>query len=302
MFAENEASVSVGVYAAATGHYHSGAFYPRRGFKSLVDGLASTIGKFGGTVEYGAKITKLTIRNGKIDKIATTKDMYEPYYVISTLPPRTVCKLIDSCNSDNFIYAPSNAISGLYIGVKDYPAIAKKLAGRNYWWQAGTRAVDFDNPDMTEDPALLYISSPTANGNGYAEHNNALQSLVVYAPGNFAQANNAWRKGAEAYQTLKARLAERILHKLENIGFPDLRQHLIFTEVITPLDINQAVGAEKGNAYGRKQNVGNVLREVPPIPDVDNLDFACATVGLPGIATAFQTARILVERLSGIAI
>jgi len=302
MFAENESSVSVGVYAAATGHYHSGAFYPRHGFKSLIDGLASTIEKFGGTVQQGAQVNKLTVGNGNLDHIETTKGTYEPYYVISTLPPRTVCKLIDSCNSEKFIYEPSNAISGLYIGVKDYPAIAEKLAGRNYWWQAGTRAVDFDNPDMTEDPELLYISSPTANGNGYTEPNNAIQSLVVYAPGNFTQAHDARRKGADAYQSLKSRLTERILDKLENIGFPQLRQHLIFTETITPLDINQAVGAEKGNAYGRKQNVANVLREVPPIPDIDNLEFACATVGLPGIATAFQTARILVERLSGIAI
>jgi hypothetical protein len=68
------------------------------------------------------------------------------------------------------------------------------------------------------------------------------------------------------------------------------------------LDLYQTLGAERGNAYGRKQNVSNVLEEVPPIPGIDNLEFACATVGLPGIATAFQTARILVERLSGISI
>ncbi len=302
MFAENEASVSVGIYAAATGHYHSGAYYPRYGFKSLIDGLSSIIVKYGGKLHYGTKVTKLTVKNGKIDHLETTNGIYEPYYLISTLSPRMVCRLIDSCNSESFIYAPSNAISGLYIGVKDYPAIAKKLAGKNYWWQTGTRAVDFDHPDMTAEPALLYVSSPTANGNGYTERNNAIQSLVVYAPGNFNQAHDAWRKGAEEYQSLKSRFAERIMDKLESIWFPDLRRHLLFTETLTPLDINQAVGAEKGNAYGRKQNVANVLREVPPIPDIDNLEFACATVGLPGIATAFQTARILAERLSGVAI
>lgn len=302
IFVENESSVSVGVYAAGTGHYHSGAFYPRHGFKSLIDGLSSIIVKYGGALHQGNKVTKLTVKNGNIDHIETTGGIYEPFHVISTMTPRMVCKLINPCNSENFIYSPSNGITGLYIGVKDYPAIAKKLAGKNYWWQAGTRAVDFDNPNMTEEPAFLYISSPTANGNGYTKRDNAIQSLVVFAPGNFTQAHNAMRKGPDEYQALKSGVADRILNKLENMWFPELRQHLILTETITPLDIYQTLGAERGNAFGRKQNVANVLREVPPIPDIDNLEFACATVGLPGIATAFQTARILVERLSGVAI
>jgi phytoene dehydrogenase-like protein len=303
MFVENESSVSVGVYAAGTERYHAGAFYPRYGFKSLIDGLSSVIVKFGGMVEKGKKVTKITVKNGKIDHLETNGgDIYEPYYVISTMTPRMVCKLIEACNSENFIYSPSNSITGLYIGVHDYPAINQKLAGKNYWWQAGTRAVDFDNPDMTEEPAFLYISSPTANGNGYIQRNNAIQSLVVFIPGNFNQAYHTWRQGKDAYESLKSRLAERILNKLENLWFPDLRQHLIFTECLTPLDLYQTLGAERGNAYGRKQNVSNVLEEVPPIPGIDNLEFACATVGLPGIATAFQTARILVERLSGISI
>ncbi len=302
MFAENEASVSVGVYAAATGHYHAGAFYPRHGFKSLIDGLAAAIEKFDGTVQTGARVNKLTVADGNLAQIETAKGTYAPDYVISTLPPRMVCQLIDSCPGGQFIYEPSNAISGLYIGVKDYPAIAAKLAGRNYWWQAGGAAVDFDNPDMTAAPELIYLSSPTANGNGYSGSDKSLQSLVVYTPGNFTQASQARSQGAAAYQSFKARLTERILDKLENLWFPQLRQHLIFTETLTPLDIQQAVGAERGNAYGRKQNVANVLREVPPIAAICNLEFACATVGLPGIATAFQTARILVERLSGVTI
>jgi phytoene dehydrogenase-like protein len=301
MFSENEASVSVGVYAAATGHYHSGAFYPRYGFKSLVDGLSSVIVRSGGMLHLGKKVTKLTVKNNNIDRIETADGTYEPFYVISTLAPRIVCKMIASCNTNDFIYSPSNAITGLYIGVKDYSAI-DKLAGKNFWWQEGTRAVDFDSPDMTREPAFLFVSSPTANGNKYMKRNNARQSLVVFTPGNFHQAQNAFRKGAAEYQSLKTRTTEGILNKLEKIWFPNLRKHLIFTEILTPMDIHQAVGAEKGNAYGRKQNVDNVLREVPPIADIDNLEFACATVGLPGVATGFQTARILVERLSGISI
>ena len=303
MFVENESSVSVGVYAAGTERYHAGAYYPRYGFKSLIDGLSSVIMRSGGMVEKGKNIAKITVKNGKIDHLEITDGgIYEPYYVISTMPPRMVCNLIEACDSESFIYSPSNSITGLYIGVHDYPAITQKLAGKNYWWQAGTRAVDFDSPDMTEEPAFLYISSPTANGNGYIQHNNAIQSLVVFTPGNFNQAQQAWCQGKNAYDSLKSRLAERILSKLENLWFPELRQHLIFTECLTPLDLYQTLGAERGNAYGRKQNVSNVLREVPPIQGIDNLEFACATVGLPGIATAFQTAKLLVERLSGTSI
>ena len=60
------------------------------------------------------------------------------------------------------------------------------------------------------------------------------------------------------------------------------------------------MGCEAGNVYGRRMTARSVLSRVAKIPGVDNLHVACATTGLAGIASGFQTAALLVERLAGI--
>jgi tetrahydromethanopterin S-methyltransferase subunit F len=44
----------------------------------------------------------------------------------------------------------------------------------------------------------------------------------------------------------------------------------------------------------------SILQGVEKIPRLENLHIACASAGLPGIATGFQAAALLVEKLTGV--
>lgn len=300
IFAENEANVSVGVYAAATGYYHSGATYPRYGFQCLVDELSKFVKISGGKVETGKKVNKLILTNKRVVEILCEDgSRYGSDLVISNLSPRLTCKLVGAKYCRDVKYDPSNSLICCFIVVSaDYAEIAE-LTGKNYWWQNGHSEVNFEDPDMIEKPAMLYVHSPSSNDIGYTNTSAGLQSLVVYAPGNFKQAKSFFEKGPEQYQLLKEKIAEQMLQALERQLFPELSGHVRTLTIYTPWDTYQELGAEQGNVYGRKPDVSNILRDIRSIKGIKNLHIACASVGLPGIATCFQTANILVEKLTG---
>jgi len=59
------------------------------------------------------------------------------------------------------------------------------------------------------------------------------------------------------------------------------------------------MGAENGNVYGRRLNPTSVLTSVSKIDSFSNLNLASATIGLPGVATCFNTASLIFRKMTG---
>ncbi len=68
---------------------------------------------------------------------------------------------------------------------------------------------------------------------------------------------------------------------------------------MTPYDLFLRTRGEAGNAYGRRLTAESLLTRPYGLLGVTNLHIACASAGMPGIATAFQTAALLAERITG---
>ena len=302
IFAENSSSVSVGVYAAATGYYHSGATYPIYGFDQLINSLAQVINDNFGTVLSNRRVIKIVAEKKHIKYIKCSDDSYfNTDLVISAPSPRNTCKLIDGCDINKFNYDPSNSLTTCFIGIKNYSKLSE-LRGRNFWWQDFPKKVDFDNPNMLNEPTLLFASSSTMNSLSNSHDEDKLDALTVFAPGNFKQSKKAFELGKSSYSEFKKKVSEKIISKLNEVFFPEIINNIEFIEVYSPWDIFTELGSELGNVYGRKPDVENALDRVRSLDYLDNLQVACATVGQPGIATAFQTAAVLVERLTSIKI
>ena len=97
------------------------------------------------------------------------------------------------------------------MGLNDYPGLAS-IERKNFWWQAYPSEVDFDSPDMTRMPTMLYVGSETANGVRYEGSKTKLQGLTIFAPGNFYQAKDAYEQGTQALEELKAVKATLIIY------------------------------------------------------------------------------------------
>jgi phytoene dehydrogenase-like protein len=300
IFALSPQSVSVSVYAAATGSILEGAYIPKHGMVELVNSLASTIAGHGGSVTTGKRVTRLSVSNGRVLGVACADgSQVDCDLVISTLSPRLTCSLIPGCRPGQFMYRPSNSLVSCFLQVSGFSGV-EKLARRNYWWQAFPEEVDYLEPDMEAEPTMLFANSVAASGVAYEGDAPGVQGLTVFAPGNFAQALSAFQDSPERHDQLKAIIADRVISQLDRRLLPGIQRAVKTIQVHTPLDLFHELGAEAGNVYGRRADVDSVLKTAGEIPGVDNLHITCATVGQAGVATAFQTALLLVDKLTGI--
>jgi all-trans-retinol 13,14-reductase len=301
IFAENESEMSAIAYIVGTGNYHTGAWYPEKGFAHFFDSLSSVIRKNGGSVETGKKVVRLEVKDTGVEKV-TCEDgsSYQCDFVLSDISPRLTCSLLGR-GTEFYDYTPSHSIPTCCIGIKGGLQSIADMKGRNYWWQDGNE-VDYKNPDVTAPPRMLFIASPSANGFGKAEENKN-DSLVAFCPGNYHQEKMIYETGSEAIQKFKSKLADDIVDILERNVFPGIKSKLLFAETLSSIDIERDTAGESGNAYGRRMNVKEILKG--SIDDKDfpqNLYNVSATKNSPGIANGIFTAGLLLNELTGIEI
>ena len=303
VFAENQSEISVVIYAAATGSYHSGAFVPEKGFGSLVEALCQTIKKYNGTILPGKRVMKI-INDGEFATSVSCADnsQYDCDIVISNQSPRLTCKMLNNCKLSQYHYKPSNSLVSCFIVLRDSEKIRKTLRLKNYWWQDSNAVVDFNKPDMNKMPTMLFISSPSAN---FSSPASSLEndSMVIFIPGNFEQSKRMKEQGDVAYQQFKAQVAENIVTILNDKVFPGINDKIVSVQVETPWDIHLLTGAEDGNVYGKRLTAQSVLsNQYGTIMKIRNLYIGCSTIGLPGVATCFRTATIICRKISGLKI
>lgn len=300
VFAENESTLSLGVYAAATGYYHAGATYPERGFHALIGALVSVIEANGGRVLCSKRVTRLRVVHDRVASVLCSDDTgYEGDLIISNLSPRRTLGLIQPSPNGIARYQPSNSLLTCCIGLRGYQDLENLFLGRNFWWQDGDCEVEFARPDMSRPPRHLFVSSPSAVGMGGGGSGRADQSLIVFAPASYDQAKRAWDRGESDHDELRTIVSHQVIQAVDQRLLPGLASHVTFARAFTPMDIEHEVGAERGNVYGRSLAAKHVDLGLGASGLPENVHLAGATIGLPGVATAFQTARILVERITG---
>ena len=298
IFAECESEMSAIAFIVGTGNYHKGAWYPLKGFHHFFNSMTSVIGENGGSVERGKKVIRLEVGDNLVKNVICADGSEYPCdYVFSDISPRLTYKLMGR-EKHKFDYTPSHCIPTLCIGFEKGLDSLKKMKGRNYWWQDGNE-VNYNDPDVTAPPRMLYIGSPTENDTSHLE-NCDKDGLVVFCAGNYLQEKEIYKKGDHEVKLFKKNLADDVINILEKNVFPGIKSKLLFVEVISSIDIETATDSEMGNAYGRRMSVkellkGNIDEEGCP----ENLFNVSATKNSPGIAGGIYSATKLFEELTG---
>ncbi len=298
IFAENEAEMSAIAFIIGTGNYHSGAWFPKNGFFHFFDSMSSVIRTSGGSVETGKRVVRLETTNTRVTKaICEDSTIYECDFIFSDVSPRITSSLLGT-GEEKFEYSPSRSIPTCCLGIKGGLESIADMKGRNYWWQNGNE-VNYDNPDVTNSPQMLFIGSPTASGFGRIEGGTD-DALVMFCPGNYHQEKKIYKNGPEAVRQFKQKLADDIVDILDRNVHPGIKSKLKFAEIISSIDIENDTDGELGNAYGRRLSVdeihkGTITEENCP----QNLYNVSATKNSAGIAGGIFTAELLFEELTG---
>jgi phytoene dehydrogenase-like protein len=303
IFLENESTVSSICFGASTGVYHAGADYPRYGFRSLIDALADCIKEHGGTVEVNKCVIELEIERGRIvSGRCEDGELFHPDFVISNIAPGLISRLIENGAQLKYNITPSHTVISLFIGLEGYPGLSDMFNGRNIWWQDGKGEVEYREVDMTRSPRMLYVSSPSCNGTENRNDFPDNHSVIVFSPGSYIQAKQAFNQNIEEHEILREKIIEVHLDQLENRLLPKIRSYIKYIRVMTPYEIEQETFAEQGGVYGRRGTPKSLLSQPLSKTGVDNLCFACAATGAAGIASGMQTAAIIAEEMTGVKI
>jgi all-trans-retinol 13,14-reductase len=303
IYAENFSSISAVMFCGATGSYNSGAQYPRFGFKKLISSLVSKIESNGGSVETNKKVIRIEEKNHMIEKVVCADGTsYKSDIFISNISPRLTCELIHTEKNRKFKYEPSNPLTTCLIGVSDYPELKTKLSRKNIWFYPNNKEVDYERPNPLETPRMLYIGSPTLNGDYNKNENPEHHSIITFSPGNYEQAKQQYELGEQAYSEYCHIIQDQILSTIDELIIPGIKKHIKVTKIITPWDLHEELGCEKGNVYGKRLTAASILRGVGDLPKIENLHFASATMGMPGIVNGVQNANFLLNKIAGIQI
>jgi hypothetical protein len=285
IFAIPPTRLPVAFYCGAMGAYHAGALAPAQGFGHLVEALAGAIRDRGGAVRLGARAVRLEVSGQRVVAVHCADGTQHPCdLVLSNLSPRRTAALTPERRGPRQRYRPSNSLCTCYLGTT-HPGVPGRVGARNLWWVPLGRDPDFDGPDMTAPPGMMYL--------GRAGAANGVHPLVVFVPGNYAQAAAAAAEGPARHAALQKDIGHRVVECIDRHLLRGFRETVRFVQVDTPWDTAQATGAEDGAAYGRYLDRNGLASPPRDHLGLDNLRIACATTGFPGVAPAFRAALAL---------
>jgi phytoene dehydrogenase-like protein len=276
-------------YCGALGAYHSGAVAPTLGFGHLIEALAGVVRSKGGIVRTRSRVVAVERTGRRVDAVRCEDGSRHPCdLVLSNLSPRHTAALVPGGSVRRGTYRPSNSLCACFIGAT-HPGIAGRVGPRNLWWVPADRDANFDAPDMTAAPGMLYL------GQSAECAVDGVRPVVAFVPGSYAQAAAAAARSPEHHTALRTDIGHRVVECIERHVLRGFRETVRFIQVQTPWDIAQETGAEAGAVYGRYMDRQGLSAPPPDHLGLDNLRIACATTGFPGVAPAFRAALALVE-------
>ncbi len=297
------------MHAAVAKHYFAGGNYPVGGSWKIAETIVPVIRAGGGEVFTYAKVEEILVENNRAVgvKMADGSQIMAKSIVSGAGARITFEKLLSEDVRNRHGYPTKlrevRASSGhlcLYAGFKG-TAAELKIPRTNFWV--------YPNPDhegnvqrFMDDPLntlpMLYISFPSAKDPDWEKNYPGKSTVEVITLGRYdwfkQWAGQTWNQRGEEYEALKAKFTERLLEGLFT-QMPQLREHLDYCELSTPLSTEWFQMNDQGEIYGLDHDLQRFEQKwLHPVTPVKGLymtgqDVVTAGVGgalLGGVMTA----------------
>ncbi|WP_445664966.1 phytoene desaturase family protein [Fodinibius sp. AD559] len=229
-----------------------GGYYLDGGMYSLIKALTSLAESKGVRIQYDTEITKINTADKRItgvtdiagnfhkaDIVVSNSDASETYLDlvnkddISLLKRKKVTNVEPSCSG--FV---------LMLGIdKIYNALSHHNIFFSEDYKREFRQI-FEDKVMPEDPTI-YIANTSHTNSDHAPEGGSNLFILVNAP--YLNDNVDW-------SSEKNWCKEQIIRKLQEHGLTDLRDHIQYSNTITPKDFYHKYRSNKGSIYGTSSN------------------------------------------------
>ncbi len=274
-----------------------GIWYPIGGMYRVIETLTAIAEKLGVRFVYNAPVTAIQVEGSRVHTVETEdgRSWAADYFVGNADLPYIYKELLpknsEAARLDKKSYTCSTIM--FYWGVdKTYPQIAHHNV-----FLAGDYKTSFDKifkqHELPEKPSF-YVHAPTRTDASAAPEGQ--DTLYVLVPvGHLDESNR------QDWDALVARAREFVLERLGvELGATDLREHIKFEEINTPITWKEQFNLEKGAAFGLSHNFMQVgyLRPQNRHAQFKNLYFSGASTHPgTGLPIVLLSARLTTERI-----
>lgn len=234
-----------------------GIYHVKGGLHQLAEKMAQVVKEDGGTIVLNKGIKEIIIENGVAKGVELedgTKD-YADYVVINADFTHAMTNIVDKKHIkkytkeklDKMAYSCSTFM--LYLGVnKEYKEIPHHsiIFSRDYKANVEDIAV---KKVLTEDPSI-YVQNASIIDETLAPKGKSAIYVLVPVPNNTS--NIDWDKEKERFRDI-------VINKLEDRGYPNLRESIEIEKMITPQDWETEIDVYKGATFNLGHNVSQML-------------------------------------------
>jgi all-trans-retinol 13,14-reductase len=310
-------------------HYEGGAFFPKGGPSRIAKAATAVINKCGGAVMVRAPVEKIivgpngvtgvqmqrggaTIEAKRVVSAAGVRNTY--LKLLSKQSQDALGPVVDALKMHDDVVAqakgqasglePSVCMVCLFVGL-DSDDATLQLPRTNFWrfpsWNHDENMAAF-----MADPTLplpgVFVSTSSSKDADWQRRHPGVSTVQVLAPVNYdwfiQYENSKLQNRGEEYAKFKGNWERRLLDHLYD-QFPQVKGHVVFTELGTPLTNNHFMAAHEGEVYGASHTTQrytvwqDALKPSTPIPGLylTGQDIFCDGVGaalISGAITAFR--------------
>jgi len=241
-------------------HFMEGGYFPKGGSSEIWKRSIDTLNSFGGKVYTNANVKKILTNNNKVVGLQIDEKKISCESVISSVGVyNTFNKLLTEkdriiCGFNLKETKPSTGHLCLYLGL-DKSDKELNLPKHNIWIHNNN---DIDNSldsvtlKNTADK-FAYISFPSAKDSLWKETHKNISTIQAISLGDYNWfsefENQPCMKREQKYLDLKKEFETSMLNKLYKL-LPQIKGHVVYTEVSTPLSTKHFSNYQTGEIYG----------------------------------------------------
>lgn len=229
-----------------------GIYYPMGGMHTLARALESLGRELGVEYRYGTPVTRLGTTGPLVTavELAGGEALTADVVVANADLPYVNAKLLGTPlpRTETFEYSCSVVL--LYLGVnRTYPEQYHHNLAVTADLEAGCREL-FDERRMPDEPPLYWVIT-TRTDAGQAPPGCDSIYVLALAPSQDPAHPIDWAVEGP-------KVADRTIARMERLGMPGLREHIVTQKVVTPDDFTASFGNLRGEAFGLAHNMRQI--------------------------------------------
>ena len=261
------ATLHVGVAA----HYFEGGYYPRGGGGALSRAFVRAFKREGGKLRLRARVERILLDGGRAVgvRLADGTELRAAAVLSNADPDMTFGQLVGPEHIGWRARRKLRRTRYSAAAISLFSAVDMDLAAAgydsgNYWYQ---RSLDEDLLEACRDPHLAerdelpgsFTTISSLKDRTKRHHGQDVVESFLFVPfETFAPwADTRFGERPAAYEDLKRRFGDQLIRTTDRI-FPGFAEHLVMSDVGTPLTNVHYVASARGNAYGTEKNAQQI--------------------------------------------